>query len=92
MIVETETAYYLLDLAAMTLKRVPRDAPVDVPDSQHVLPAAVASLRKDGKDIPFSFLAPLEVGKPARFLLRLRADGVETSRTTTDVLAIITDV
>ncbi|WP_461171996.1 hypothetical protein M1D93_13240 [Arthrobacter sp. Z1-9] len=76
----------------MTLKRVPRDAAVDVPDSRHDLPAAVASLRKDGEDIPFSFLAPLEVGKPARFLLRLGADGVATSRTTTDVLAIITDV
>lgn len=92
MIVETETAYYLLDLAVMTLKRVPRDAPVDVPDSQHDLPPAVASLRKDGESIPFSFLAPLEIGKPARLLLRLRADGVRTSRTTTDVLSITTEV
>nr|BFE45299.1 hypothetical protein GCM10017547_31920 [Pseudarthrobacter oxydans] len=92
MIVETETSYYLLDLGAMTLKRVPRDAPVHVPNSQHNLPAAVVSLRKDGEAIPFTFLAPLEVGKPARFLLHLREGGVETTRSTTDVLSVTSDL
>lgn len=89
MIVETETAIYALDLAAMTLQRHPRDKPVGVEDSRHALPAAVATLRKDGEGIPFTLLAPLELGKPAQFLLEIRDDGVKTVRTTTDVLNIV---
>lgn len=89
MIVETESSIYLLDLVGMKLERYPRDAPVVVEDSPHTLPAAVAALRKDGQAIPFDFLAPLEVGKPAQFLLQIRDDGVQTIRTTTDVLKIV---
>lgn len=88
MIIETESSIYLLDLAAMTLERFPRDAPVIVENSPHTLPAAVAALRKDGQAIPFEFLKPLKVGEPAQFLLQIRDDGVQTIRTTTDVLTI----
>jgi hypothetical protein len=89
MIVETESAIYALDLVAFKLKRFPRSEPVDVENSQHTLRAVVASLRMDGEAIPFSFLAPLEIGKPAQFLLQIRDDGVQTIRTTTDVLNIV---
>jgi hypothetical protein len=88
-IVETEGAVYALDLAAMTLRRYPRDEVVVVEDSPHLLPAAVAALRRDGESIPFNFLVPLEIGKPAQFLLQIRDDGVQTIRTTTDVLNIV---
>lgn len=88
MIVETEGSIYLLDLVAMKLERFPRDAPVVVENSPHTLPAAVAALRKDGEAIPFEFLKPLKVGEPAQFLLQIRDDGVQTIRTTTDVLTI----
>ena len=88
MIVETEASIYLLDLKAMQLERYPREAPVVVVDSPHTLPAAVEALRKDKQPIPFEFLAPLEVGKPAVFMLQIRDDGVPTVRTTTDVINI----
>jgi hypothetical protein len=88
-IVETEGAVYALDLAAMKLRRYPRDEIVVVEDSPHLLPATVAALRRDGQAIPFTLLAPLEVGKPAQFLLQIRDDGVQTIRTTTDVLNIV---
>jgi hypothetical protein len=88
MIVETESAVYTLDMAAMKLKRTPRDAPIEVEKPRDGLPAAVVDLRKDGEAIPFQFLAPLEIGKPAQFLLEIRNDGVHTIRTTTDVLRI----
>lgn len=91
MIVETESAIYALDLVAMKLKRMPRDAPVEIdwPNIQHTARAVVAALRMDGEAIPFNFLAPLEIGKPAQFLLQIRDDGVQTIRTTTDVLKIV---
>lgn len=89
MIVETESAVYVLDLAAMKLRRTPRDAPIEVETPRDGLPAAVASLRMDAEAIPFNFLAPLEIGKPAQFLLQIRDDGVQTIRTTTDVLKIV---
>ena len=91
MIVETESAIYALDLVAMKLKRMPRDEPVEVdwPNMQHTARAIVASLRMDNEAIPFEFLAPLEVGQPAQFLLQIRDDGVQTIRTTTDVLKVI---
>lgn len=91
MIVETETAIYVLDLVAFKLKRMPRDKPVEIDweNSQHTARAIVAALRMDGEAIPFSFLAPLEIGKPAQFLLQIRDDGVQTVRTTTDVLNIV---
>jgi hypothetical protein len=91
MIVETESAIYALDLVAMKLKRMPRDKVVEVdwPNMQHTARAVVASLRMDGEAIPFNFLAPLEIGKPAQFLLQIREDGVQTIRTTTDVLKIV---
>lgn len=87
MIVETETAIYTLDLVAQTLVRYPRDEVVET--GVHELPAAIATLRKDRQEIPFNFLAPLEVGKPAQFLLQIRDDGVQTVRVTTDVLNIV---
>lgn len=89
MIVETESAIYALDLVAMKLKRMPRSRPIDVENSQHTLRAVVATLRKDNEAIPFEFMAPLEIGKPAQFLLQIRDDGVQTIRTTTDVLNIV---
>lgn len=89
MIVETETAVYALDLVAFKLKRYPREKPLDVENSQHTMRAMVAMLRKDGEAIPFQFLAPLEIGKPAQFLLQIRDDGVQTVRTTTDVIKLI---
>lgn len=88
MIVETESAVYVLDLVAFKLKRTPRGAPIEVESPRGGLPASVADLRMDGEAIPFSFLAPLEIGKPAQFLLQIRDDGVQTIRTTTDVLNI----
>lgn len=88
MIVETESAIYVLDLVAFKLKRMPRDKPVEVENPRDGLPATVADLRMDGNAIPFQFLAPLEIGKPAQFLLQIRDDGVQTIRTTTDVLNI----
>lgn len=90
MIVETESAIYTLDMAAMKLRRTPRDAPIEVANPRDGLPASVATLRKDEQAIPFEILAPLEIGKPAQFLLEIRDDGVRTVRTTTDVLKIIT--
>lgn len=88
MIVETESAIYALDLAAMTLQRHPRPEPIVVENPRDGLPAYVASLRKDGEGIPFEFLAPLEIGKPAQFILQIRDDGVRTIRTTTDIISI----
>lgn len=89
MIVETESAIYAIDLVVMKLKRYPREKPIDVENSRHTLPAVVAELRMDKQAIPFDFLAPLEIGKPAQFLLQIRDDGMPTVRTTTDVLKII---
>jgi hypothetical protein len=88
MIVETETAVYLLDLVSMKLKRFPRDSPVAVEHPRDGLPAYVAALRRDAEAIPFQILEPLEVGQPAQFLLQIRDDGVQTFRMTTDVLRI----
>ena len=87
MIVETETAVYLLDLVLGKLRRYPRDAVVEVENPRGGIPAEVASLRQDGESLPFEFLAPLEVGKPAQFLLLLDG-GVTTIRTTTDVISV----
>lgn len=89
MIVETESSIYELDLVAFKLKRYPRDTPIKVENPRDGLPASVATLRMDGDAIPFQFLAPLEIGKPAQFLLQIRDDGVQTIRTTTDVLKIV---
>jgi hypothetical protein len=86
--VETETAMYLLDVRAGTLQRHPRPEPIRMPEYSHLPPAAVADLRRDGEDIPYTLLAPLEEGKPARFMLQLRDDGVSTLRTTTNVIGI----
>lgn len=82
MIVETEASTYELDLAAMRLRRIPKSD--DVVVGQY----AASRLRKDAEWIEFEFLAPLEIGKPAQFLLVIRNDGVRTIRTTTFVQAI----
>lgn len=87
MIVETESAIYVLDLILGKLRRFPRDEPIEVENPRDGLSASVANLRQDGEAIPFEFLAPLEVGKPAQFLLLL-AGGVQTIRTTTDIINI----
>ena len=81
MIVETEASSYELDLAAMRLRRVPK---ADGKPGHW----AASRLRKDAEWIEFEFLAPLEIGKPAQFLLVIRNDGVRTIRTTTFVQAI----
>ncbi len=89
MIVETESAIYALDLVAMKLQRFPRDKPIEVENPRDGLPVAVATLRMDGEAIPYTLLAPLELGQPAQFMLEIRDDGVKTFRMTTDVLKII---
>lgn len=81
MIVETEASTYELDLAAMRLRRMPKAEP-------GIGLMAAAKLRRDAEWMQFEFLAPLEIGKPAQFLLILRNDGVRTIRTTTLVQAI----
>jgi hypothetical protein len=81
MIVETEASTYELDLGAMRLRRLPKAEGV----TGHY---AVSRLRKDAEWIEFEFLAPLEIGKPAQFLLVIRNDGVRTIRTTTFVQSI----
>ncbi|MGZ4659834.1 MAG: hypothetical protein ACXVYB_00985 [Arthrobacter sp.] len=81
MIVETEASTYELDLVAMRLRRLPKLE--GVPGEY-----AVSRLRKDAEWIQFEFLAPLEIGKPAQFMLIIRDDGVRTVRTTTFVQEI----
>lgn len=88
LIVETETAKYLLDMVRLKLKRFPKDEPLRLEEFRHLPPAAVEDLRKDGEFIPFNFLKPLKIGEPAQFLLQLRNDGVQTIRTTTNVISI----
>lgn len=78
---ETEASSYELDLAAMRLRRIPK------PEGKTGEWAA-SRLRMDAEWIQFEFLEPLEVGKPARFLLVIRNDGVRTIRTTTFVQSI----
>ncbi len=89
MIVETETAVYVLDLPQLVLRRYPRDEALILEEYGHLAPARVEGLRRDGQAIPFNFLAPLEVGQPAQFLLQIRDDGIQTVRTTTNVVRII---
>jgi hypothetical protein len=81
MIVETEASTYELDLAAMRLCRRPKPQG----GSGHW---AASRLRRDAEWIEFEFLAPLEIGKPAQFLLVIRNDGVRTVRTTTLVQSV----
>lgn len=81
MIVQTESAVYVLDHHRGTLSRFPRQTEV----GNEVY---VAELRRDGKPIPFEVIGELTVGQPAQFLLRIRDDGVATIRTTTPVVEI----
>lgn len=81
MIVETEASTYELDLARMRLRRMPK------PEGKPGI-FAVSKLRRDTEWIQFEFLAPLEIGKPAQFMLIIRNDGVRTVRTTTFVQSI----
>jgi hypothetical protein len=62
-IVDTETATYLLDLVAMK-EALPKGMPRYVENLQHTRRAVVSALRMDGA-VPFEILAPLEIGKPA---------------------------
>lgn len=81
MIVETEASTYELDLAKMRLRRLPK-----IPPDAGVFERS--KLRRDAEWIQFEFLAPLEIGKPAQFLLVIRDDGVRTVRTTTFVQSV----
>lgn len=83
MIVQTQTAVYVLDTASNVLTRHRREGATDdwPPASQ---------LRKDGEPVPYKLhpRMPLTVGEPAVFILSIRDDGVETVRTTTPVISI----
>jgi hypothetical protein len=81
MIVTTEASTYELDIERMWLRRLPK-----IEGDTGVF--AAAKLRRDAEWIDFEFLAPLEIGKPAQFLLVIRNDGVRTVRTTTPVQSI----
>ena len=82
MIVQTETAVYVLYPEEGVLTRYPR--------TELDREWAVAELRKDHQIIPYKLHPwfPLTVGQPAVFILNIRNDGVETLRTTTPVLFI----
>lgn len=80
MIVQTETAVYVINELDRLLHRYPRQSA----DCEQV----VSHLRKDGEPIPYKHIGHLEVGKPAQFVLQIRDDGVETVRTTTHVTSI----
>ena len=83
MIVQTETAVYVLDTASKMLTRYRREiAPEGWPSA--------SKLRRDGERIPYQLHPhlPLKVGEPAIFLLNIREDGVGTVRTTTPVVAM----
>jgi hypothetical protein len=82
MIVQTETAVYVLNEAEAVLTRYPRENLVGQNASD------VAHLRKDHQIIPYQLARPLVVGESAVFLLNIRNDGVATIRTTTHVVAI----
>lgn len=84
MIVQTVTAVYVINEAKGVLTRYPRENLVG--QNAH----DVAHLRKDHQVIPYQLHPhfPLEVGKPAVFILDIRNDGVETVRTTTPVMSI----
>jgi hypothetical protein len=82
-IVETQTAVYVLDTASSMLTRYTREvAPEGWPSA--------SQLRRDGERIPYQLNPnkPLTVGEPAIFVLSIRDDGVETVRTTTPVVSI----
>lgn len=82
MIVQTETAVYVINEADGVLTRYPRENLVG--QNAH----DVAHLRKDHQIIPYKLAKPLVVGEPAVFILNIRNDGVETVRTTTPVVSI----
>lgn len=83
MIVETESAVYVIDEPRGVLRRYPRENLVN-----HGMEAA--KLRMDTQSIPYKLHPrfPLTVGQPAVFILNIRNDGVETVRTTTPVVSI----
>jgi hypothetical protein len=84
MIVQTETAVYVINEAEGVLTRYPRENYVG--QNAH----DVAHLRRDHQIIPYRLHPhfPLRVGEPAVFILNIRNDGVETVRTTTPVVSI----
>jgi hypothetical protein len=82
-IVQTETAVYVLDTPSRMLTRYRREeAPEGWPSA--------SQLRRDGERIPYELHPhmPLTVGEPAVFILQIRDDGVKTVRTTTPVISI----
>lgn len=87
MIVETETAVYFLTLGLLV--RMPREEALRLEEYNDLPPAAVAALRKDGQGIPYELLSPIEVGRPAKFRLQIRDDGIGTIRVTTNVVKVI---
>lgn len=84
MIIQTETAVYVLDVPMGVLRRYPRENLVN-----HGW--QVAELRKDTQAIPYKLIRPPIVGEPAEFILEIRNDGVPTLRTTTPVTEISGD-
>lgn len=83
MIVQTQTAVYVLDTASSMLTRYRREvAPADWPSA--------SQLRRDGERVPYQLYPnkPLVLGEPAVFILSIRDDGVKTVRTTTPVISI----
>jgi hypothetical protein len=82
-VVETESAVYVIDEPNGVLRRYPRENLVN-----HGMEAS--KLRMDTQSIPYRLHPhfPLEVGEPAVFILNIRNDGVETIRTTTPVVSI----
>lgn len=82
MIIETETAIYMLDMEAGVLRRFPRE---------NVLGSwanDVAHLRRDTQAIPFRMARVPVVGERMQFILDVRNDGIPTLRTTTPVISI----
>jgi hypothetical protein len=82
-VIDTEASVYVIDEPNGVLRRYPRENLVN-----HGLEAS--KLRMDTQSIPYKLHPrfPLEVGKPAVFILQIRNDGVETVRTTTPVVSI----
>lgn len=79
MIVQTETAVYVIDRLEKKLRRYPRAEAVGW---------NIAQLRMDGEAIPYIELGNIAIGEPAQFVLQIRDDGVQTIRTTTPVISI----
>lgn len=84
--VTTETSVYLVDLDAELVTRVP-DAGAGT--SPGLVPAAIASLRRDYEPVVLLELINCELDGPLRMLLDIRRDGVPTLRVSTHVRELL---